>query len=143
MASDQSRLCAITNNSGKDVVVAITINDDETSSQGAVLSANQQIEILKTSAGGTLIKNSSSDTVTLDHNYKQDSDESGYVQGYNLVVSESNWLYPLADLPVEQQGTNGSASYAPQTVDTTSQAAMTQAFDFCQTIAAYTSSQLT
>src|SRR4051812_22408571 len=117
MPSDQTKLCAIINNSGKDIVVAMAINDDETSSEDAVLSANQQMEILKTSAGVTLIKNSSSDTVTLDHNYKPGSDESGYVQGYNLVVSESNWLYPLADLPVQQQGTNGSVSYAPQTVD--------------------------
>ena len=143
MASDQTKLCAISNNSGKDIVVAMVINDDETFSQDAVLSANQQMEILKTSAGNIIIKSGSSDTVTLDHNYKPGSDESGYVQGYNLVASESNWLYPLADLPVEQQGANGSASYAPQTVDATNQAAMTQAFDFCQTIAAYPSSQLT
>ena len=143
MASDQTKLCAITNNSGKDIVVAMAINDDETSSQDAVLSANQQMEILKTSTGNIIIKSGSSGTITLDHNYKSDSDESGYVQDYNLVVSESNWLYPLADFPVEQQGSNGSASYAPQTVDATNQAAMTQAFDFCQTIAAYPSSQLT
>jgi hypothetical protein len=143
MASDQTKLCAINNNSGKDIVVAMAINDDETSSQDAVLSANQQMEILKTSAGNIIIKSGGSDTVTLDHNYKPGSAESGYVQGYNLVVSESYWLYPLADLPVEQQGTNGSTSYLPQTVDATNQAAMTQAFDFCQTIAAYPSSQLT
>src|SRR6516164_5736283 len=114
MASDQTKLCAITNNSGKDIVVAIAINDNETSSPDAVLSDNQQVEILKTSSGDTIIKNGNSNTVTLDHNYKDGADESGYVQDYNLIVSDSAWLYPLADLPVVQQGTNGSASYPPQ-----------------------------
>src|SRR4051812_45102227 len=142
LATDQSKLCTITNNSGKDIVVALAISDDETASQDAVISANRQMEILKASAGSTVIKNGSSDTVTLDHNYKRGTDETGYVQNYDLIISDSNWLYPLADLPVVQQGTNGSASYAPQTVDATNQAAMSQAFDFYQTIAAYPSSQL-
>jgi hypothetical protein len=142
MASDQTKLCAIINNSGKDIVVAIAINDDETSSQDAVLSDNQQVEILKTSSGDTIIKNGNSNTVTLDHNYKDGADESGYVQDYNLIVSDSAWLYPLADLPVVQQGTNGSASYPPQTVDEATQASISQAFGFYQTFAAYPSSQL-
>src|SRR5215831_7165899 len=104
--ADQSKLCAITNNSGKDVVVAVAISDDETASQSAVISANQQVEILKTSAGNTVIKNGSSDTVTLDHTYKEGADETGYVQDYDLLVSDSTWLYPLADLSVAQQGSN-------------------------------------
>jgi len=140
--ADQSKLCSLTNNTGKDVVVALTISDDETASQNAVISASHQLEILKTSAGNTVIKNGSSDTVTLDHNYKEGADETGYVQGYDLVVSDSTWLYPLADLAVVQQGSNGTASYAPQTVDAANQAPMAQAFDFYQTIAAYPSSQL-
>jgi hypothetical protein len=137
--ADQSKLCSLTNNTGKDVVVALTISDDETASQNAIISASQQLEILKTSAGNTVIKNGSSDTVTLDHNYKEGADETGYVQGYDLVVSDSTWLYPLADLAVVQQGSNGTASYAPQTVDAANQAPMAQAFDFYQTIAAYPS----
>ena len=49
--ADQTKLCSLTNNSGKDVVVALTISDDETASPDAVISANQQLEILRTSAG--------------------------------------------------------------------------------------------
>src|SRR3954452_17808661 len=120
--ADQSTLCFVTNNSGKNVVVAVAISDDETASQGAVISANRQFEILKTSAGNTVIKNGSADTVTLDHNYKAGADDTGYVQDYDLIVSDSTWLYPLADLRVAQQGSNGSASYAPQTVDATNEA---------------------
>jgi hypothetical protein len=140
--ADQSKLCSLTNNTGKDVVVALIISDDETASQDAVISANQQFEILKTSAGNTIIKNGSSDTVALDHNYKDGADETGYVQNYDLIVSDSNWFYPLADLSVIQQGSNGTASYAAQTVDATNQAAIDQAFGFYQTIAAYPSSLL-
>jgi len=140
--ADQSKLCSLTNNTGKDVVVALIISDDETASQDAVISANQQFEILKTSAGNTIIKNGSSGSVTLDHNYKAGADETGYVQNYDLIVSDTNWLYPLADIAVIQQGSNGTASYAAQTVDATNQAAMSQAFGFYQTFAAYPSSQL-
>jgi hypothetical protein len=140
--ADQDKLCSLTNNTGKDVVVALTISDDETASQDAVISANHQFEILKTSAGDTIIKNGSSDTVTLDHNYKDGADETGYVQGYNLVISDSTWLYPLADLSVVQQRSNGSTSYVPQTIDATTRVPVAQAVDFYQTIAAYPSSQL-
>jgi hypothetical protein len=142
LAENQEKLCKITNNSGKDIVVALIINDDETTGQDAVISANQQVEILKTSGGNTVIKNGGSDTVTLDHNYKSGADETGYVPDYHLIVSDCNWLYPLADLSVVQQGTNGSASYTSQTVDVTNEAAMTHAFDFYQTITGYPSSQL-
>ena len=100
--ADQTRLCSVTNNSGKDVVVALTVSDDETSGKDAVISVNQQFEILKTPAGDTIIKNGSYNTVTLDHNYKDGADETGYVQNYNLIVSDSTWIYPLADLAVAQ-----------------------------------------
>jgi hypothetical protein len=68
--AEQSKLCSVTNNSGKDVVVALTISDEETASPNAVISADHQFEILKTSAGNTVIENGSSGTVTLDHNFK-------------------------------------------------------------------------
>jgi hypothetical protein len=142
MATDQSKLCTITNNSGKDLVVTLAVNADETTSQDAVITANQQVEILKTSAGNTVIKNGNAATVTLDHNYKPGADETGYVQDYDLIASDSTWLYPLADISVVQQGSNGAASYAPQTLDGANQGPMVQAFNFYQTIAAYPSSQL-
>ena len=105
--ADQSKLCSITNNSGKDVVVALMISDDETTSPNAVVSANQQFEILKTSAGNTVIENGSSDTVTLDHNFNAGGGETGYVQDYELIISDSTWLYPVADLPVAQSALSG------------------------------------
>ena len=136
--ADQSKLCSVTNNSGKDIVVALMIGDDETTSSNAVISANRQFEILKTSAGNTVIENGSSDTVTLDHNFKAGS----YVQDYELIISDSTWLYPVADLPVVQQGANGSASYASQTVTTNSQSVINEALTFYQTVCSLPGSQL-
>ena len=141
--ADQSKLCTITNNSGQDAVVTLTVANGETNSQDAIISLDQQTEILKTSSGNTIIRNGSSDTVTLDHNYKPPAEQTGYVQNYDLVISDSNWLCPLAPLRVVQQGTNGVAAYATQTVGATDRAAMSEAFDFYQTLIAYPDSELT
>jgi hypothetical protein len=59
-----------------------------------------------------------------------------------LIISDSNWLYPLAQLSV-MQSIIGPPWFDPQTVNATDLAAMTQAFDFYKTIAAYPDSTLT
>src|SRR5262245_46097184 len=116
--ADQSKLCTITNNSGQDAVVVLAVPAGETTTQDVITSFNQQLEILKTSSGNTVIKNGSADTVTLDQNYKDSSGETQYALAYDLIISDSNWLSPLAHhLPVIQE-MNGSPSYAPQTVNT-------------------------
>jgi len=100
--ADQSKLCTITNNSGQDAVVISTVAGGETTSQGAIVSFNQQLEILKTSSGNTVIKNGSSDTVTLDQAFPTDTGGTQYAFAYDLIISDSNWLCPLARLLVMQ-----------------------------------------
>lgn len=140
--TDTSKQCNITNNSGRDIAVALALPADETPSANAVEAANGQWEILKTAAGGTVIENGSSATVTLDHNYKEAPDGDGYVPGYDIIISEREWLYPLATLPVQQQTGNGATGYAAQTVAADKLAVMNKAVDFYQTIAVYPNSKL-
>ena len=140
--ADQSKLCTITNNSGQDAVVISTVADGETTSQGAIVSFNQQLEILKTSSGNTVIKNGSSDTVTLDQAFPTDTGGTQYAFAYDLIISDSNWLCPLARLLV-MQSIIGPPWFDPQTVNATDAAAMNHAFNFYQTIAAYPASELT
>lgn len=141
MATDRNKQCNITNNSGWDVVVALATNADESNSSNAVVAANGQLEILKTS-GGTVIKNGNSGTVTLDRSYKSDAGGSGAVTAYDLQVCDSNWLYPVANLPVDQQSGNGSTGFGPQTVTKEAREPMDSAADFYQTVMAYPDSQL-
>lgn len=142
MATDTSKQCNITNNSGWDVIVALAVNADEGNSSNAITAANGQLEILKTS-GGTVIKNGSSDLVTLDRSYKPGSGESGAVPNYDLQACDSNWLYPVANLPVAQQSGNGTTGFVSQIITKDSGTQMSSAADFYQTIMAYPDSQLT
>ncbi len=142
MTNDPSKQCQIINNSGYDVVIALAKSTGESSSSNAITAANGQLEILKTSSAGSVIKNGSSDTITLDRSYSQDSGESGYVPYYDLQICDSNWLYPIAHLPVTQQTDNGTAGYNLQTITKEDQTAMNAAADFYQTLIAFPDSQL-
>ncbi|MBE7171677.1 MAG: hypothetical protein INR73_13885 [Williamsia sp.] len=139
--TDNSTLCTINNNSGKDILIALSINKNETAGSETIVAANGQLEILKTSNGGTVIKNNSSGTVKLDHHLNLDG-ESNYLKDYDLQICDNSWVYPVADLPVTQQTTNGSVGFGTQVVSTADQAAMNQAVKFYQTITANPSSQL-
>ncbi len=141
MATDQSKQCVITNNSGKDIVIALSINADEGSSSNAITAANGQLEILKTSSGSTVIKNGSSDTITLDRSYNLRSGETGYVLNYDLQICDSNWMNPITHLLVTQQTINGLPGFEPQTVAATN-GIMNSAESFYQTIVASPNSQL-
>lgn len=143
MATDTSKQCNITNNSGWDVIVALATNRDESDSSNAVVVADGSLELLKTSGGSTVIKNGSADTVTLDRNYRPGSGESGSITNYDLQVCDSAWLYPVANVPVSQQSGNGAAGFGAQTVTKENREPMDSAADFYQTIMAYPDSQLT
>lgn len=142
MATDTSKQCTLTNNSAKDIVVTLAIPGNETPGNGAAINVNGTMEVLKTSDGNTVIKAGGSGTITLDHNYKPGSDESGYVKAYDLVAGDSTWLYPLASFAVTQQSSNGTAAFAAQTISSGNSVAMQQAAAFYQTIAVYPDSGL-
>lgn len=140
--ADTSKQCTVTNNSSNDIVVVLHIDTNEKSSANAVTASNGRLEVLQTTDGGTTIKKGTADTVTLDHSYKPGADSSGYVQQYDLIISDSSWLYPLATRPVAQQAENGTTGYSAQTVATGDGAAMAQAVAFYQTVSVYPDSQL-
>jgi hypothetical protein len=135
--TDTSKQCSITNNSGKDVVITLNVPKSETTGAGATVNSSSSLEVLKTTDGNTIIKNGSSGTVTLDHTYEPGGDATGYVQQYDLIVSDSTWLYPLAVIPEAQQTTGYPAQTVPK--DNT---AITQAAAFYQTLIAYPDSGL-
>lgn len=140
--TDASKQCSIINNTGKDITVILAVPPDEVSNGTALSSAGGGVEMLKTTQSDTIIRNGASGIVTLDHNYQGGSDASGYIHDYNLVVSNSTWLYPLADLRVQQQGTNGSSGFKPQTVTANDLPAMKNAITLYQTLAAFPDSEL-
>ncbi len=142
MDTDQSKQCNITNSTGKDVVIALAVSHEETTSSNPIIAANGQLEILNTSGGSTIIKNDSSAVVTLDWNFKQGSHGDGYVQDYDLIICDSTWMYPLAVLPIKQQASNDSTGYAAQTIASDNLTAMNQAINFYQTITVYPNSGL-
>src|SRR4051794_29328733 len=141
MATDTSKQCTLTNNTGKDVVIALGIGVDETSANTNLKNTGGQLEVLTTTEGNTVIKKGSTATVTLDHNFKGDTTSSGYVPQYDLVVSDTNWLYPLATISVRQSTNNGATGYPPQTLSDGSEA-INQAAAFLQAIAAFPTSGL-
>jgi hypothetical protein len=141
VATDTSRQCVITNNSGKDIIVTLNVPTNEAIDADAIVNASGTLEVLLTTDGKSIIKSGSSGTVTLDHTYKPNGDVSGYVQRYDIVISESNWLYPLSVIPIAQQSDNGNTGYPSQTIGTDS-TAMAQAATFYQTLIAYPASGL-
>lgn len=140
MPIDTSKQCVITNNSGKDIVVALAIETDETTSPDAIEAFSGQLEILITSDSSTVIKNSNTGTVTLNRSYVTNG--NGYVHDYNLVLSDKDWIYPLAALPVTRQTINGTPGYAPKTLSADEETAISQAAAFYQTITVYPDTQL-
>jgi hypothetical protein len=130
-----NKQCSITNNSGKDIALLTIVPAGETGSSNAIPIAGGSLEVLKTTDGNTFIKNSSSGSVTLDHSFG----DGGPVQNYDLIISDSTWLYPVGLLAVSQQT---DASYPSQTITQDGGTAMAQAELFYQTIAAYPGSQL-
>ncbi|MBE7172885.1 MAG: hypothetical protein INR73_20075 [Williamsia sp.] len=145
MTTDQSKFCHVTNNSGKDITLVLAVNPDETSSSDGVKSANGQLEVLNLSGGGQVLKPGSSGAVTLDHHYKSDAYGDGSVFDYDLVACDTDWLYPLAVLSVEQEEQKPDSAlpgYPAQTITQQTLAAMNEAASFYQTTAAYPSSQL-
>jgi hypothetical protein len=109
-ATDTSMQCSIANNSGKDIALLILIESDETISSDAIQIANGSLEVLKTTDGDIIIKDGASGTVTLDQGYNPDSGQSGEIKNYDLIVSDSAWLYPIGLLSASQQAGSGVAS---------------------------------
>ncbi|MBE7174026.1 MAG: hypothetical protein INR73_25860 [Williamsia sp.] len=140
MATDNSTLCKITNQSGKDMVIALALSGNETPAPGSVTTASRQLALLPLAEGGTVLKNGATGSVSLNQSYQPGSGEEGPIKDYDLTGSDSTWLYPLVQLSLSQLD-NGTG-YPPQTVTPGNTQAMSQAINFYQLLAVYPDSQL-
>ncbi len=138
---DQSKLCSVTNNSGTDIVVGSPLTTAETENSNPIVSYNKDFVILTTASGGTVIKDGGSDKVTLDRTHIDiKTNQPTYSKGYDLLISTSNWLTPIANIGIYLNPI--MKVFKPQTVTADNKTAMQQTADFYQTIAAYPTSQL-
>lgn len=142
-AVDQSKLCKVINNSGNDISIALPLTSEESHSANSIVAYTQDLEVLPVAKGGNIIKDSDSDTVTLDRTDLNTSGKTVESYNYNLLVSTATWLTPLASIGVTQDfDDDGNYFYDDQTVSSTSKTAMTQTVDFYQKISAYPDSKL-
>lgn len=141
---DPTKQCAVTNNSTASVVVVVptTATDPSDDGSGTVAVYGQNLEVLPTAEGGLLIAPGKTGTVTLNQYYPDPkTGKSTYSLVYDLLVSTSNWYYPVANLGV-MQGLFPPITFPAQQATPDSQQSMQQADVFYQTIAAYPTSQL-
>jgi len=154
-AVDTSKQCVITNKSntssdttnptptGIDFVVGTPIDTsfETENSTGALLSSAKNFEILSllSDSTSTVITAGNSGTVTLDRS-QTDNGVTSYEYGYELIISSSSSLVPLANLSVSQNIYPQAFDPITLTADDFEGMAQTQAF--YQTIAAYPTSTL-
>lgn len=142
MPTTSNATCAITNQRGNDILVSLNITGEESSAQHSVAASNGQLEFLLTEDGSPLIKSGTTRSVTLDRTYNNPPSElSGDVGDYDLLVSDSTWIYPLVHLHVEK-GSGDAATYPAQTVNADNAKTIAQAMKFVQTTAACPTSKL-
>ncbi|MBE7174028.1 MAG: hypothetical protein INR73_25870 [Williamsia sp.] len=138
----QNSQCSIVNNSGRDIVIALALDPDESATSNSVVNAGRRLELLKTSSGDPVIKNGSTGTILLDRTYTSESGASGPVTDYDLLVCDPFWLSPLASVPVSIQA-DGQTPFATQTITKDSLVPGSQAIAFYQAINTFPESQLT
>jgi hypothetical protein len=143
MAEDLNKICSVENKSGKDAVILIAVSKGESINQDTIVAGNGRLNQLAVSGNGTLIKNGESGSITLDGSIADATNGNQYLPIYDLIVSDSEWLYPMASLSLAQQGSNGSTGFAAQTITPEARTALDQAAAFYQVITACPGSQLT
>jgi hypothetical protein len=142
-ALDPSKQCAVTNNSSASVVVLTpsTAEVPGNTDSGSISVYDQNIEVLPLAEGGMVIAPGKTGTVTLDQQYTDPkTGHLTYSLVYDLLVSTSNWYYPVANLGVMQNIFATPANFPAQTA--ADQKSMQDADVFYQTIAAYPTSKL-
>jgi hypothetical protein len=136
--------CAISNQTSSDAVIIIPTTGQTDNSGSSIAVYDQDLEILTTTEGGQTIKSSASGTVVLDQSYKDPTTgKETYSLVYNLLVSASDWYFPLANIGLMQDIFSPPASFPDQTAFKAEAAAIQNASVFYQTIQSYPTSQLT
>ncbi len=138
-SGDTSKQIQITNNSSSDVVIFLPTTSDSPASTNAIKVYNQDLEILPSITGETVISEGGKQTFLLNQHYKDpDSGQMVYSSLYNLMASTKAWYYPVDNMGVMQL----FSKYAPQTITKAEQKSIEDAATFYQTISAYPTSQL-
>lgn len=140
---DPTKLCTVTNNSGADIVVGMPLTSAETENANPIVSYNKDFVIQYTASGGTVIKDGGTDKVTLNRTHLDTTtNQPAYSKGYDLLISSSNWLAPIANIGVYLNPITKAFKPQPVIATADNRTAMQQTSDFYQTIAAYPTSQL-
>jgi len=133
--------CAITNNSGKDVVVLNAVASATNSVAGSTrMVYQQQLTIQKMSDGTSIIPNGKAATTVLDGTFVDKTGKTGPTFIYELILADSTTLAPVKN--VGELLDFETESYPPIAASTGDATAMSQAAFFAKTIAAYPSSDL-
>ena len=84
-------------------IVRLPLTSAETEKSNPIVPYSKDFVLLHVSSGGTVIKNSSSDKVTLNRTYVDtDTKKETGLQGYDLLVVGTTWLVPITDIGVFQ-----------------------------------------
>lgn len=142
-AQDTSKNCQVTNQTSSDAAVIIPTTSQDGSNDSSIAVYDQNLEILTTLEGGTVIKVGQSGTVVLDQYYNDPTTgQKTYSLVYNLLISSSSWYYPMANIGLMQNIFVTPPNFTPQTATTAEQKSIANADLFYQTIQAYPTSQL-
>jgi hypothetical protein len=139
--TDNSTLCSITNNSGIDIVVVMPLTTAETPDASSIVTFNKDLEIPKATGGGHVIKNATTDTITLNRTAPDpDTKEPFYETMYDLWPSTASWYCPLNNISVDRD--RKTKTFPAQTVGTADVTISSETVAFYQIISAYPNSKL-
>lgn len=135
--------CKIINNTSSDIVVIDAVGSDTSSTVQAQQIYNQNLSLLKTTDGQSIITKNTTGTVTLDDTYKDpDTGKDTYSTLYQLILAAPSNLFPIK---IQGEMLNFFANpetYPDVTTTDTDVSNMKLAQQFQQTILAYPTSDL-
>ncbi|MBV6829926.1 hypothetical protein [Xanthomonas euvesicatoria] len=138
-STDTSKQIGVTNNSDDIVCVLCPTTNDPNVPADGVMVYDQALELLQATDNSTTIQAGEAKTFTLDQYYVDPvTNKETYATIYNLLVSSSASLFPVANLGVMQL----MSQFPKQTVTTAMAKSMRDAATFFQTISAYPNSKL-
>lgn len=135
--------CAVTNNSGKPVVVLDAFESTANVNNNSPKKGYQQaLKILAPAEGGQSINDGATGTITLNDTYtdKHGNTKPSYI--YQLLISEPKTLFPVMNVGEAVSFSTTPMSYPPITVTAAAAKNMALAFGFCQNLMAYPGSNL-
>lgn len=135
---DPSKNCTINNN---DTTACLVLDAYNTSSTNPKQVYGQTLKVLPLQSGGNVLNGSSSGTVTLNDYTTDSKGQQIYNTVYELIMARATDLFPVDNTSVMQSFSN-PPTYPNITVPQGSFNTMQLAYQFCQTIMAFPTSNL-